>query len=85
MSRRSGSLPVPDFEVAPPGSLPPRISELDIEQVEQLIGYERNHGERARVLDLLERRRDQIRASEDRSVEVDAHDAEDNTEQTASE
>ena len=73
MSRRNGSLPVPDFEVVPPASLASRMGGLDIEQVEQLIGYERIHGERGRILDLLERRRDQIRADEDRSAEVDVH------------
>ncbi|MFF0344730.1 hypothetical protein [Kribbella sp. NPDC004875] len=75
MTNRNGALPVPDFDLLPAGSLPSRIRQLDIEQVEQLIGYERNHGERPRVLDLLEHRRDQIRTTEDRSVDVDVHDA----------
>ncbi|MET9272115.1 hypothetical protein [Kribbella sp. NPDC003557] len=61
---------MPDFDLLPAAALPSRISGLDIEQVEQLIGYERIHGERSGVLRLLERRRDQIRTSEDRSVEI---------------
>jgi hypothetical protein len=55
------SLPVPEFDLLPVGCLPSRIHALDIEQVEQLIGYERNHAERIQVLDLLEHRRDQLR------------------------
>ncbi|TWD73002.1 hypothetical protein FB561_6886 [Kribbella amoyensis] len=75
MARQKGSLPVPDFDLVPAEALPSRIKELDIEQVDQLIGYERNHGERSPVLTLLTRRRDQIRTDEDSSVEIDVHDA----------
>lgn len=76
MTQRSGALPVPDFDLVPLDVVASRISGLDIEQVEQLIGYERNHGARTRVLDVLERRRTEIRTTEDRSVRVDVHDAE---------
>ncbi|TCC35305.1 hypothetical protein [Kribbella speibonae] len=62
----STSLPVPEFDLVPPGALAARIDALDIQQVEQLIGYERNHGAREQVLDLLSRRRDQLRAAERR-------------------
>jgi hypothetical protein len=53
-------LPVPEFDLLPAQSLPSRIQALDIQQVEQLIGYERNHAERVEVLNVLERRRGQL-------------------------
>jgi hypothetical protein len=57
-----GALPLPDYDHIPFGSLAGRIRTLDINQLEQLIGYERNHGERILVLELLEHRRDELRA-----------------------
>jgi hypothetical protein len=60
VTSHSSSLPVPEFDLVPAGSLPSRIQPLDIQQVEQLIGYERNHAQRAQVLQVLERRRDQL-------------------------
>jgi hypothetical protein len=59
-SEAQAALPLPDFDHLPAESLWARVSALDIQQVEQLIGYERNHGARVEVLDLLERRRDQL-------------------------
>jgi hypothetical protein len=63
VSRRSdrASLPVPEFDLLPARSLPSRIQALDIQQVEQLIGYERNHADRTEVLDVLERKRSELR------------------------
>ncbi|MEV0288796.1 MULTISPECIES: hypothetical protein [unclassified Kribbella] len=61
MTSGRGSLPLPEFEGVPAGALAGRIGTLDLQQVEQLIGYERNHGERGAVLEVLERRRDQLR------------------------
>jgi hypothetical protein len=55
------SLPVPEFDLVPARCLPSRIQALDIQQVEQLIGYERNHAHRAEVLGVLEHKRDQLR------------------------
>ncbi len=55
------SLPVPEFDLLPAQCLPSRIQALDIQQVDQLIGYERNHAERGAVLDVLERRRIELR------------------------
>jgi hypothetical protein len=55
-----GALPLPDFDHLPVESLAVRVQSLDIQQLEQLIGYERNHSGRGRVLDLLEHRRDQL-------------------------
>lgn len=59
----STSLPVPEFDLVPPDALVSRIQTLDLQQLDQLIGYERNHGERGKVLDLLQRRRRQVRAA----------------------
>ncbi|WP_432942561.1 hypothetical protein ACQPXM_36560 [Kribbella sp. CA-253562] len=56
-----GALPLPDFDHIPFGSLAARVRSLDIQQLEQLIGYERNHGQRILVLELLEHRRDELR------------------------
>jgi hypothetical protein len=55
------ALPLPDFDRLPAESLPARVASLDIQQVEQLIGYERNHSGRPEVLDLLERQRERLR------------------------
>ncbi|HWD80166.1 MAG TPA: hypothetical protein VG497_14820 [Kribbella sp.] len=60
----SASLPVPEFDLVPPDVLAARIRALDIQQLDQLIGYERNHRERGKVLDLLQRRRQQVRGAE---------------------
>jgi len=38
----------------------PRVRSLDVQRVEQLIEYERNDAERVQVLNLLQRRRDQL-------------------------
>jgi len=56
-SEVQGALPLPDFDQLSVESLAARVSSLDIQQVEQLIGYERNHLGRVEVLDLLERQR----------------------------
>jgi len=55
-----GALPVPDFDHLPADSVAARVTSLDIQQVEQLIGYERNHSGRDEVLDLLEQRREEL-------------------------
>jgi hypothetical protein len=54
------SLPLSDFDDASAGSLGARVVSLDLQQVEQLIGYERNHAHRAQVLEVLTRRRRQL-------------------------
>jgi hypothetical protein len=59
-SEVQGALPLPDFDRLPVEALAARVPSLDIQQVEQLIGYERNHSERVEVLDLLERQREQL-------------------------
>ncbi len=55
-----GALPLSDFDHVPFGSLAERVQSLDVQQLEQLIGYERNHGERILVLTTLDHRRDEL-------------------------
>jgi hypothetical protein len=61
MASDRASLPVPEFDLLPARCLPSRIQALDIQQVEQLIGYERNHAQRVEILNVLEHRRIQLR------------------------
>lgn len=63
MSDNQASLPLSDFDDSSAGSLGDRVVALDLQQVEQLIGYERNHAHRAQVLEVLTRRRRQLCAS----------------------
>jgi hypothetical protein len=60
-SEVQGALPIPGFDHLPVDAVAEHLSSLDIQQVEQLIGYERNHLAREPVLDVLERRRDHLR------------------------
>jgi hypothetical protein len=53
-------LPLPEYDHVPVGHLPARISALDSGQVEQLITYEREHGNRLPVLVVLEHRLDAL-------------------------
>jgi|SRR5215207_3259193 len=56
------ALPLPDFDHLPFSSLAARIRSLDAQQLEQLIGYERNHAERIAVLQVLEERLADLRS-----------------------
>jgi hypothetical protein len=49
-------LPLPDFDHVPLGTLPTRITALDASGVSQLLAYEREHGNRLPVVQVLERR-----------------------------
>lgn len=49
-------LPLPDYDHVPVGSLGPRIAPLDRSAVETLLAYERAHGNRAPVVQVLESR-----------------------------
>jgi hypothetical protein len=51
MTDNKASLPLSDFDDLPVASLSSRVLSLDLQQVEQLIGYERNHSHRAQVLE----------------------------------
>jgi hypothetical protein len=53
-------LPLPEYDHVPIGHLPARISSLDATQVQQLIAYEREHGDRLPVLTVLEHRLDAL-------------------------
>ena len=49
-------LPLPDFDHLPLGSLQGRIRSLDGDALEALLAYERAHGDRLPVTQVLERR-----------------------------
>jgi hypothetical protein len=53
-------LPLPDFDHLPLGSLTQRIRTLDAAQLDVVLDYERAHGARLPVLQVLERRRDEL-------------------------
>ena len=54
-------LPLPDFDHIPLGTLPSRIHPLDERALTELIGWERAHGNRLPVLQVLESRIEQLR------------------------
>ncbi|XAS71960.1 hypothetical protein VUN82_23285 [Micrococcaceae bacterium Sec5.1] len=49
-------LPLVDYDHIPSGTLPSRISGLDQNGIEQLLSYERAHGSRLPVIQVLEHR-----------------------------
>jgi len=49
-------LPLPDYDHLPVGTLPTRISGLDEAEMAQLITYEKAHGNRLPILQVLEKR-----------------------------
>jgi hypothetical protein len=49
-------LPLPDYDHLPVGTLPTRITGLAEADVAQLVGYEKAHGNRLPVLQILEKR-----------------------------
>jgi hypothetical protein len=55
-SLEHNELPLPEFDHVPIGHLPARIAPLDADQVQQLITFEREHGNRLPVLVVLEHR-----------------------------
>ena len=54
-------LPLPDFDHIPLGTLPSRITALDADSVSQLLAYEREHGNRLPVVQVLEHRLQALR------------------------
>jgi hypothetical protein len=54
-------LPLPDFDHIPLGTLPSRIHSLDERALTQLLGWERAHGNRLPVTQVLESRIEQLR------------------------
>ena len=55
-------LPLPDYDHLPTGSLEGRIRTLDAAGVEALLAYERAHGDRLPVVQLLSARLEQLAA-----------------------
>jgi hypothetical protein len=54
-------LPLPDYDHIPLGTLPSRISGLDENGVTQLLTFEREHGNRLPVMQVLENRLQALR------------------------
>lgn len=48
-----GELALPDYDQLPTGSLQHRVRSLTLDQVEQLLDYERGHGDREGVKQVL--------------------------------
>ena len=61
-SPRHEDLPLPDYDHLPLGTLPTRINGLDESAVAQLLEYERAHGDRLPVVQVLEHRLDALRS-----------------------
>jgi hypothetical protein len=57
-----GTLPLPDYDHLPVGSLESRIRALTADEVEQLLAYEREHAGRTPVTELLTARLEQLHA-----------------------
>jgi hypothetical protein len=60
-SPRHEDLPLQDYDHLPLGTLPSRINGLDEAAVAQLVEYERSHGNRLPVMQVLEHRLDALR------------------------
>ncbi|GGM08088.1 hypothetical protein GCM10010129_59990 [Streptomyces fumigatiscleroticus] len=56
------TLPLPDYDHLPVGSLQGRIRSLTAEEVEELLAYERSHADRLPVTEVLAARLEQLRA-----------------------
>ncbi len=61
MSSEHDALPLPDYDHLPVGNLASHISALSEDDVERLIDYERAHGNRLPVLQVLEHRLNALR------------------------
>jgi hypothetical protein len=64
-------LPLPDFDHIPLGTLPSRISALDEGGVQALLDFERAHGNRLPVLQVLEHRVEALRSGTEPSGAVE--------------
>ncbi|MEU9560283.1 hypothetical protein [Streptomyces fumanus] len=56
------TLPLPDYDHLPIGGLQSRIRSLGAEEVEELLAYERSHGDRRPATEVLSARLEQLRA-----------------------
>ena len=54
-------LPLPDYDQLPLGSVESRIRSLDADQVASLVAYEKAHGNRLPVVQVLERRLEELK------------------------
>ena len=54
-------LPLPDYDHLPVGSLESRIRSLDADALQSLLDYERAHGDRLPVVQILETRLEAVR------------------------
>ena len=68
MSTDRDSLPLPDYDHLPLGSLQTRVMSLDASGVDQLLTYERQHGNRLPVVQVLERRLEQLHEGAEQST-----------------
>ena len=55
------NLPLPDFDHIPLGTLPSRIGSLDESGVSELLAFEKAHGNRLPVIQVLEHRVEALR------------------------
>jgi hypothetical protein len=58
-------LPLPDYDHLTLGELPTRIGSLDSDALRQLLAYEREHGNRLPVVQVLEHRLDAVESGAD--------------------
>ncbi|MBD0422759.1 hypothetical protein AB0L35_20275 [Streptomyces sp. NPDC052309] len=56
------ALPLPDYDHLPIGGLESRIRSLGVEEVEELLAYERSHADRLPVTELLAARLEQLQS-----------------------
>ena len=77
-------LPLPDFDHIPLGTLPSRLHPLDERGITQLLGWERAHGNRLPVIQVLESRIEQLRNGAEPSGSVPDEMPEVTTSQTGS-
>src|SRR5688572_15091930 len=71
-SPERSDLPLPDFDHLPLGTLPTRITGLDEAGVSALLSYEREHGNRLPVVQVLEQRIQALRNGAEPSGTVSA-------------
>lgn len=57
-------LPIPDYDHLPDGSLMHRVRALDADDLQRLLDHEREHGDRAPVVTMLEQRLEALRSGD---------------------
>jgi hypothetical protein len=62
------SLPLPDYDHLPVGSLISRVRTLDAEGLQTLLGYEKSHANRIQVVQAMTHRLDALKAGEQPSA-----------------